>query len=59
MTRTATTADILPETAIDLLDLKASWLRHLRARNRSPKTIRGYAEAVDLFDALLADRDDG
>jgi hypothetical protein len=23
--------------------LKASWLRHLRAANLSPKTIRGYA----------------
>jgi hypothetical protein len=54
MTDAATTNAILPGSAPDLPALKAFWLRHLRAANLSPKTIRGYSEAVDLFDGYLA-----
>lgn len=56
MTELVTPSDIVPETATDLLDLKASWLRHLRAANLRPKTIRGYGEAVGLFDAFLVEK---
>ena len=54
MTPTTTTADILTDSGSDLPALRVSWLRHLRAANLSPKTIRGYDEAVSLFDAFLA-----
>jgi site-specific recombinase XerC len=55
MTEPVTTPDIVPETATDLPLLTVSWVRHLRAANLSPKTIRGYGEAVRLFDGFLAD----
>jgi site-specific recombinase XerD len=56
MTEPVTSAAIVPETPPDLPDLEASWLRNLRARNLSPKTIRAYGEAVGLFDAFLVER---
>ncbi len=39
-----------------LASLVPSWERSLRARNRSPKTIKGYVEAANLMIAFLADR---
>jgi site-specific recombinase XerD len=33
-----------------------SWVRSLRARNRSPKTIRSYADTAWLLDAFLTER---
>lgn len=38
----------------DIADLAASWLRDLRARNLSPRTIQSYGEAVRLLAAYLA-----
>jgi len=40
----------------DVDELIASWTRSLRSRNRSPKTIRGYREAAELFLGFLAAR---
>ncbi|MCA1683948.1 MAG: tyrosine-type recombinase/integrase [Actinobacteria bacterium] len=39
-----------------LASLVPSWERSLRARNRSPKTIKGYVESANLLVAFLADR---
>ena len=39
-----------------LASLIPSWERSLRARNRSPKTIKGYVEAANLLAAFLAER---
>ena len=36
--------------------LSASFGRHLRAGNRSPRTIRSYLDTVGGFDAFLASR---
>jgi len=37
-------------------DLIPSWTRSLRARNKSPKTIRGYREAAEIFRAFLVNK---
>lgn len=37
-------------------DLIPSWTRSLRARNKSPKTIRGYRETAEIFLVFLRDR---
>ena len=39
-----------------LADLIPSWTRSLRARNKSPKTIRGYRETTEIFLAFLTDK---
>ena len=54
MTRTHPTG---PKTAIlgdDLADLLPSWGRHLRAENKSPRTVQSYQEAARLFVAYLS-----
>jgi site-specific recombinase XerD len=33
----------------DIAELRSSWEIHLRARNCSPKTIKSYLEAIDLY----------
>ncbi len=40
----------------ELADLAPSFLRHLRAKNRSPKTVKAYREAADQLVAFLADQ---
>jgi site-specific recombinase XerD len=40
----------------DLTRLVTSFERSLRARNRSPKTIRSYVQSAHLLDAFLAER---
>jgi hypothetical protein len=40
----------------DVEVMAASFARHLRAANRSPKTIRTYAEAVDGLGRFLTER---
>ena len=43
-------------TAVDdVAALLPSFERSLKARNRSPKTIRGYVESARLFSAFLGD----
>ena len=37
-------------------DLIPSWTRSLRARNKSPKTIRGYRETAEIFRAFLVNK---
>ena len=39
----------------ELSDLLPSWPRHLRAENKSPRTIQSYSEAAGQFCAFLAD----
>ena len=39
-----------------LEDLIPSWTRSLRARNKSPKTIRGYRDTAEIFLGFLRDR---
>ncbi|HXF72508.1 MAG TPA: tyrosine-type recombinase/integrase [Actinomycetota bacterium] len=48
------TTDI--RVAPTILDLAASWRRHLRAENKAPRTIEGYLEAVRLLARFLAER---
>jgi site-specific recombinase XerD len=43
-------------SATDLADLKTGFVLSLRARNRSPKTIKSYLSAVDLLEAFLEDQ---
>lgn len=45
----------MPES-LDLLDLLPSWSRSLRARNRTPATIRSYLESGRMFAAFLGER---
>ena len=46
-----------PTTEIGGVDVLAqSFARHLRAGNRSPKTVKTYMESVGLFDRFLAER---
>jgi site-specific recombinase XerD len=40
----------------DVTVLAQSFARHLRAGNRSPRTVRSYLESVDQLDRFLADR---
>src|SRR5579884_878055 len=47
---------ILTADVAELTALVPSFQRSLRARNRSPKTIRGYTEAAKLFAAFAAER---
>ncbi len=42
-------------TVGDLTSLLPSWRRHLRAENKSPRTIQSYAEAAEQFQAFLTD----
>lgn len=45
------------DTALpDLATNASSFARHLRAGNKSPRTIKSYLSAVETFDAFLADR---
>lgn len=39
----------------DLLGLLPSWVRHLRAENKAPRTIQSYSEAVVRLGAFLLD----
>lgn len=39
----------------DVAKLMPSWQRHLRAANRSPRTIQSYVEAVTQFERFCAD----
>lgn len=41
----------MPEHSVD--DLARSFERHLRAANKSPRTVEAYLEAVDQFTAYL------
>jgi site-specific recombinase XerD len=47
-----TTSTKVPEFTIEAA--QASFHRHLRAENKSPRTIQSYLEAVELFDRYLA-----
>jgi site-specific recombinase XerD len=52
MERTAAT----PTMIGDLRPLVASWVRHLRAANKSPRTIQSYEESAHQLAAFLAER---
>jgi site-specific recombinase XerD len=41
----------------DLADLLPSWRRHLRAENKSSRTVQSYTEAAEQFCAFLAEHD--
>lgn len=43
-------------TVGDILPLLESWRRHLRAKNRSARTLQSYEETVRQFAAFLAER---
>jgi Phage integrase, N-terminal SAM-like domain len=43
-------------TGISVQDLSASFLRSLRAENKSPRTVETYGDAVRAFAPLLGDR---
>ena len=47
-----------PDAAVfgEIEDLIPSWTRSLRARNKSPKTIRGYRETAEIFRAFLVNK---
>jgi hypothetical protein len=62
LTHTAPTAEEIMDASVgiagsvgDIEVLAASFTRYLRAANRSPKTIRTYAEAVEGLDRFLTD----
>src|SRR5688572_27129782 len=40
----------------DLEGLVPSWLRHLRASNKAPRTIQSYGEAAEMFMRFLSER---
>jgi site-specific recombinase XerD len=44
-----------PTLGEDLAGLLPSWRRHLRAENKSPRTIQSYTEAAEQFCAFLTD----
>jgi site-specific recombinase XerD len=44
-----------PTLGEELTDLLPSWQRHLRAENKSPRTIQSYIEAAEQFCAFLTD----
>lgn len=44
-----------PTTVGDLTVLLPSWRRHLRAENKSARTIQSYTEAAEQFGAFLSD----
>lgn len=52
MERTAVT----PQSVGDLRLLVASWTRHLRASNKSPRTIQSYQESAEQLAGFLAER---
>jgi integrase/recombinase XerD len=43
--------------SIDLEDMLDSWLRQLRAQNKSPRTLRNYEKAVRMYLAFCDDND--
>ncbi len=45
-----------PTLGGELTGLLPSWRRHLRAENKSPRTIQSYTEAAEQFSAFLTDR---
>jgi len=45
-----------PPTHLTTDAARASFLRHLRAGNKAPRTIETYLDAVDLFGRFLTDR---
>lgn len=48
---------VTPEPAGTVFDGElAAWLRHLRAERKSPRTVRGYQDAVLLLHRFLVDR---
>ena len=49
-------ANVLSTSVGDLATLIPSFHRNLRARNRSPKTIKSYLEAANQLDGFLRDR---
>lgn len=51
MTRTVPKAR--PQPSLDLANLVPSWTRHLRAENKSPRTVQSYLEAAEQFGAFL------
>lgn len=53
---TSTTSAISDVEFGQIEDLIPSWSRSLRARNKSPKTIRGYREAAELFLGFLREK---
>jgi site-specific recombinase XerD len=52
MERTAAT----PVSVGDVRPLVSSWVRHLRASNKSPRTIKSYQEAAEQLAGFLAER---
>jgi site-specific recombinase XerD len=50
MERAAVTTDIIPGHLRPLVD---SWARHLRASNRSPRTVQSYVEAAEQLVSFL------
>src|SRR5438045_2606640 len=49
-------SDTVTSVTVDVATLARSFERHLRASNRSPRTIETYRAAVDQLDAFLAAR---
>ena len=45
-----------PTLGEELTGLLPSWRRHLRAENKSPRTVQSYTEAAEQFSAFLVDR---
>ncbi len=45
-----------PTLGEELTGLLPSWRRHLRAENKSPRTVQSYTEAAEQFSAFLLDR---
>lgn len=53
MTRTLPKGAMSPILGVELTALLPSWSRHLRAENKSPRTVQNYQEAASLFVAFL------
>lgn len=54
--RTTPTGTGHATAAGDLASLRSSFLRHLRATNLAPNTVRTYEDAVEQLTAFLIDR---
>ena len=56
MVQTITRRQTMPASGDSLDALRASFRRSMLAENKSPRTVQGYADAVRLLDAYLADQ---